>query len=67
MRQKFEIETRVQLALMQKMIADKNEEGGGWCRGGEHGLGVQRVLRIAYCVLVVGRALRIAYCVLCEI
>ena len=67
MRQKFEIETRVQLALMQKMIADKKEAAGA--AGESTGLvcNAYCVLRIAYCVLVVGRALRIAYCVLCEI
>ena len=57
MRQKFEIETRVQLALMQKMIADKKEAAGA--AGESTGLvciaywwsDVHCVLRIVYCVL----------------
>ena len=58
MRQKFEIETRVQLALMQKMIADKKEAAGA--AGESTGLVCN-----AYCVLRIGGRTCIAYCVLC--
>ena len=66
MRQKFEIETRVQLALMQKMIADKKEAAGA--AGESTGLvcNAYCVLRIAYWWSDVHCVLRIVYCVLSE-
>ena len=66
MRQKFEIETRVQLALMQKMIADKKEAAGA--AGESTGLvcNAYCVLRIAYWWSDVQCVLRIVYCVKSE-